>query len=103
MPHHNKKSNTIVLFFGHVHGKTMVFFVPWDMNILIILIPSKYSEYQTAVIINFTDAPVKNKQSYLAKSCIFLMHSNFTALQHVSISYIQTHYSGTASVLKKLN
>lgn len=95
----------MVPFFGHVHGKTMFFIVPWNMNILTIhhLIPSKYPQDQTAVIIKFTDAPVKNKQSYLAKSCIFLMHSNFTALQYVSISYIHMHYSGTVSVLKKLN
>lgn len=74
------------------------------MNIIIIhhLIPSGPQD-QTAVILNFTDAPVKNKQSYLAKSCMFLMHSNFMALRHVSISYIQMHHSGTASVLKKLN
>lgn len=28
------------------------------------LIPSKYTKYQTAVIINFTDAAVKNKLTY---------------------------------------
>jgi len=62
-----------------------------------------YLSDHTAVILHFKDAPVMNKQEYLGKSCTILMHSNFMALQHVFISYIQMDYSRTAFAQKNLN